>query len=424
MLVLEGETRNQNNMCIEREHWYEEDEGEEGEGEDKTPKSSQACFYWIEFFVCTSSEGKIPPSSKKTDYPSATSSSTCKTFFSFVHLVWTMCVSDRVISDFVIFSTYLIYREREKEISCSVLVAADDRLINNNRASRFSYHWVDFPLAVISVVFVQRGGETDKAKHHRLCFLSSWLECLTRMIFVCKPCTRPIMNIARQERISILNCINYKFNWQPFKNNNDCKHLWSNSFNNSWKSTKRNISQVTRSSSVHRWTIDSRLDVKVELKNEDDDEDDDRKELIIPPDDDHRSISSPLDLSTSDHFSSTSIKSDEEQQIPSTIQFQMEAHEGEPEDPNMAKVCRRNFEVQRHASRVLRSWKRWSRNSNDRRLKPIRTNASFANVCFPVKVLWKCTIAPIRANVPFVVASVLEPFRPKAISRLTWMFIV
>lgn len=71
----------------------------------------------------------------------------------------------------------------------------------------------------------------------------------------------------------------------------------------------------------------------------DDDEEEEENHLIIPTDDDQRSIQSPLDLSTSDHLSSsTSMKSDEEQQIPSTIQFQMEEHEGEPEDPNMAKL--------------------------------------------------------------------------------------
>jgi hypothetical protein len=61
---------------------------------------------------------------------------------------------------------------------------------------------------------------------------------------------------------------------------------------------------------------------------------------MIQSEDDERSAASPLDLSTSDHLSSTSIRSDEEQQIPSTIQFQMGEHEGEPEDPNMAKVSR------------------------------------------------------------------------------------
>jgi len=39
--------------------------------------------------------------------------------------------------------------------------------------------------------------------------------------------------------------------------------------------------------------------------------------------------SSPLDLSS---------KSDEEQST-SLIEFQMESHEGEPENPNMSKVC-------------------------------------------------------------------------------------
>lgn len=80
----------------------------------------------------------------------------------------------------------------------------------------------------------------------------------------------------------------------------------------------------------------SKFDNKQQIETDDDD--DEQKELIIPTEDQRRSISSPLDLSTSDHLSSTSIKSDEEQQIPSSIQFQMEEHEGEPEDPNMAKV--------------------------------------------------------------------------------------
>lgn len=75
-----------------------------------------------------------------------------------------------------------------------------------------------------------------------------------------------------------------------------------------------------------------------QIDENDDDDDDDKKDLIISTDEDQHSVSSPLDLSTSDHLSSTSFKSDEEQQIPSTIQFQMEDHEGEPEDPNMAKV--------------------------------------------------------------------------------------
>ena len=73
-------------------------------------------------------------------------------------------------------------------------------------------------------------------------------------------------------------------------------------------------------------------------QNDDDEDEDEENHLTIQTDDDQRSIQSPLDLSTSDHLSSTSIKSDEEQQIPSTIQFQMEEHEGEPEDPNMAKL--------------------------------------------------------------------------------------
>jgi hypothetical protein len=72
--------------------------------------------------------------------------------------------------------------------------------------------------------------------------------------------------------------------------------------------------------------------------DDDDDEEEDRNGLIIQTEEDERSVTSPLDLSTSDHLSSTSIKSDEEQQIPSSIQFQMEEHEGEPEDPNMAKL--------------------------------------------------------------------------------------
>jgi len=42
-----------------------------------------------------------------------------------------------------------------------------------------------------------------------------------------------------------------------------------------------------------------------------------------------REDSSPLDLSS---------KSDEEQST-SLIEFQMESHEGEPENPNMSKVC-------------------------------------------------------------------------------------
>ena len=71
---------------------------------------------------------------------------------------------------------------------------------------------------------------------------------------------------------------------------------------------------------------------------ETDDEEEDGNGLIIQTEEDERSETSPLDLSTSDHLSSTSIKSDEEQQISSAIQFQMEEHEGEPEDPNMAKL--------------------------------------------------------------------------------------
>lgn len=84
--------------------------------------------------------------------------------------------------------------------------------------------------------------------------------------------------------------------------------------------------------------------------DENDDEDEEKKELIISTDDDQQSVSSPLDLSTSDHLSSTSIKSDEEQQISSTIQFQMEDHEGEPEDPNMAKVNCVSFRPEKKTS--------------------------------------------------------------------------
>ncbi|UJR36167.1 hypothetical protein I4U23_028901 [Adineta vaga] len=75
-----------------------------------------------------------------------------------------------------------------------------------------------------------------------------------------------------------------------------------------------------------------------EEEDDDDDDEEDRGGLIIQTEEDQRSVTSPLDLSTSDHFSSTSIKSDEEQPISSSIQFQMEEHEGEPEDPNMAKL--------------------------------------------------------------------------------------
>ncbi|CAF1410320.1 unnamed protein product [Adineta steineri] len=77
-------------------------------------------------------------------------------------------------------------------------------------------------------------------------------------------------------------------------------------------------------------------DEEVELDEDEEEEEEDG--LIIQTEVDDRSVTSPLDLSTSDHLSSTSIKSDEEQQIPSSIQFQMEEHEGEPEDPNMAKL--------------------------------------------------------------------------------------
>ena len=69
-----------------------------------------------------------------------------------------------------------------------------------------------------------------------------------------------------------------------------------------------------------------------------DDDDGDHGELIIQTEEDERTTTSALDLSTSDHLSSTSVKSDEEQQILSSLQFQMEEHEGEPEDPNMAKL--------------------------------------------------------------------------------------
>lgn len=48
--------------------------------------------------------------------------------------------------------------------------------------------------------------------------------------------------------------------------------------------------------------------------------------------DDDCSTLSPLDLS------SRSIKSEEDQST-STVQFQMESHEGEPENPHMSKVC-------------------------------------------------------------------------------------
>ncbi|CAF1582579.1 unnamed protein product [Adineta ricciae] len=75
--------------------------------------------------------------------------------------------------------------------------------------------------------------------------------------------------------------------------------------------------------------------------DDDDDDDDDEEDqggLIIQTEDDQQSVTSPLDLSTSDHLSSNSVKSDEEHQISSSIQFQMEEHEGEPEDPNMAKL--------------------------------------------------------------------------------------
>ncbi|CAF2805039.1 unnamed protein product [Rotaria sp. Silwood2] len=89
--------------------------------------------------------------------------------------------------------------------------------------------------------------------------------------------------------------------------------------------------------------IEEEEEEEEEAEEEDDDDDEEDEDenkggLIIQTEEDERSATSPLDLSTSDHLSSTSIKSDEEQQIPSSIQFQMEEHEGEPEDPNMAKL--------------------------------------------------------------------------------------
>jgi hypothetical protein len=56
------------------------------------------------------------------------------------------------------------------------------------------------------------------------------------------------------------------------------------------------------------------------------------KQVFLPISSDEDDDSSPLDLS------STSIKSDEDQST-SVIEFQMESHEGEPENPNMSKVC-------------------------------------------------------------------------------------
>jgi hypothetical protein len=83
-----------------------------------------------------------------------------------------------------------------------------------------------------------------------------------------------------------------------------------------------------------------KLTSPIPIDEDDDDEEEDGGGLIIQTEEDERSITSPLNLSTSDHLSSTSIKSNEEQQTPSSssIQFQMEEHEGEPEDPNMAKL--------------------------------------------------------------------------------------
>jgi hypothetical protein len=57
-----------------------------------------------------------------------------------------------------------------------------------------------------------------------------------------------------------------------------------------------------------------------------------QEQLFLPISSDEDDDSSPLDLS------STSIKSDEDQST-SVIEFQMESHEGEPENPNMSKVC-------------------------------------------------------------------------------------
>ena len=83
---------------------------------------------------------------------------------------------------------------------------------------------------------------------------------------------------------------------------------------------------------------DNHQSEEIDEEDDDEEEEEDRNGLVIQTEEDERSLTSPLDLSTSDHLSSTSIKSDEEQQIPSSIQFQMEEHEGEPEDPNMAKL--------------------------------------------------------------------------------------
>jgi hypothetical protein len=57
-----------------------------------------------------------------------------------------------------------------------------------------------------------------------------------------------------------------------------------------------------------------------------------KKQVFLPISSDEDDDSSPLDLSA------TSIKSDEDQST-SIIEFQMESHEGEPENPNMSKVC-------------------------------------------------------------------------------------
>ena len=136
-------------------------------------------------------------------------------------------------------------------------------------------------------------------------------------------------------------------------------------------------------------------------------------------DEDDCSTLSPLDLS------SRSIKSEDDQST-SMVQFQMESHEGEPENPHMSKVCL-NFSVGSPSTdRAVRSfsWRTWSNSSNERRRKAIRMNVSFVNACCRVRAHWKCTIALIQANVRFDVESVREPFRPRAIWRLTWIFIV
>ncbi len=90
---------------------------------------------------------------------------------------------------------------------------------------------------------------------------------------------------------------------------------------------------------VHRDKL-QKLTSPIPIENDDDEEEEDGGGLIIQTEEDERSVTSPLDLSTSDHLSSTSIKSNDEQHTPSSssIQFQMEEHEGEPEDPNMAKL--------------------------------------------------------------------------------------